>query len=553
VNLLPLLGRPDLSEGQRQLLDELTAQRRGVLAELSRLAASVSTQQVLPLERIQQRLPADSALVFWLEPLGGSLGCVVRREGGPVWVLLSGTGKGGAWTEADRVLPFRLYRTLSDPTSSVAERGRLVKAVVEQRLRPLHSALGARGKLPAVRRLFVVPIGPMAFVPLEALGTGYLISYVPSGSVLARALEGHRPLSGSSLLALGNPVFTPSESKPPPPPRYGLLLTAVLPGGNAARAGLQSGDVLLACGKHKIENVADLKRALAEAPGEARYWREGKEARTGALRAGSLGVRASPLPVAQAVARWREQGCTVVRRGTGHKSLPGTAREVEALAALVKGSTKLLGSDASEQELDRLHRVGELRRYRLLHFATHGEVDEAEPDRCRLILAQDKLPDPLRLPPGEKAVSGELTVQTIRQEWKLDADLVVLSACQTALGKEARGDGLLGFAQAFLSRGARSVVLSRWQVDDEATALLMVRFYQNLLGKREGLKKPLPRAEALEEAKEWLRNLSAKEVKGAVERLPRGKGAKPVPLRKEARPFAHPYYWAAFVLVGDPS
>jgi CHAT domain-containing protein len=96
-------------------------------------------------------------------------------------------------------------------------------------------------------------------------------------------------------------------------------------------------------------------------------------------------------------------------------------------------------------------------------------------------------------------------------------------------------------------------VLSRWQVDDEATALLMVRFYQNLLGKREGLKEGLPKAEALAEAKEWLRNLSAGQIKAEVERLPRGKGAKPVPLRKEARPFAHPYYWAAFVLIGDPA
>jgi CHAT domain-containing protein len=128
---------------------------------------------------------------------------------------------------------------------------------------------------------------------------------------------------------------------------------------------------------------------------------------------------------------------------------------------------------------------------------------------------------------------------------------VVLSACETALGQEARGDGLLGFTQAFLSRGARSVVLSLWQVDDEATALLMVRFYQNLLGKR-GLKGPMPRAEALGEAKDWLRNLSAKEVKVEVERLPRGKADRSVPLRKVSKPFAHPYYWAAFVLVGDP-
>src|SRR5260370_744318 len=108
---------------------------------------------------------------------------------------------------------------------------------------------------------------------------------------------------------------------------------------------------------------------------------------------------------------------------------------------------------------------------------------------------------------------GRLTVSRIRSHWTLDADLVVLSACETGLGKEARGDGLLGFAQAFLSKGARSVVLSRWKVDDTATSLLMVRFYENLLASR-ALKKPLGRAAALDEAKKWLRTLPRKEAEG---------------------------------------
>jgi CHAT domain-containing protein len=173
-----------------------------------------------------------------------------------------------------------------------------------------------------------------------------------------------------------------------------------------------------------------------------------------------------------------------------------------------------------------------------------------------LVLAQDGLPSAdeqaERASKGLRPFTGELTVGAILDGWKLNCDLVVLSACETALGKKSSGDGLLGFTQAFLSRGARSLVLSLWQVDDEATALLMVRFYQNLLGKRPGLKGPLAKAEALREAKDWLRNLSAKEVKVEVERLPRGKAERPLPLRKEAKPFAHPYYWAAFILVGDP-
>jgi CHAT domain-containing protein len=142
---------------------------------------------------------------------------------------------------------------------------------------------------------------------------------------------------------------------------------------------------------------------------------------------------------------------------------------------------------------------------------------------------------------------------------------VVLSACETALGQQAGGEGFLGFAPPLLARGARGLVLSLWKVDDTATALLMARFYQNLLGKRPGLEEPMPRAEALAEAKNWLRGLTADEVGPAVEGLARGTvgpiaTAGAAPRESEAgtkptgpRPFAHPYYWAAFILIGDPS
>jgi CHAT domain-containing protein len=213
----------------------------------------------------------------------------------------------------------------------------------------------------------------------------------------------------------------------------------------------------------------------------------------------------------------------------------------------------LLGSDASEQKLDEMLKSGALKKHRILHFGTHGDVVEQSPGRSALILAQDRLPDALQqAKKGEHVYDGRLTVSRIRNEWKgrIDADLVVLSACETALGKDAKGDGLLGFVQAFLSAGARSVVVSRWQVDDVATSLLMRRFYQNLLGKRDGLKAPMGRAAALQEAKQWLRSLSAKDVTKQVESLPRGKQV-PAP-KTQAKTYEHPYYWAAFTLIGDP-
>jgi hypothetical protein len=370
------------------------------------------------------------------------------------------------------------------------------------------------------------------------------VSYVGSGSVLAQLRSRPaRPPSGP-LLALGDPVFTL-----PPPPPHGLLVMRVFPGGSAARAGLRAGDVLLHYGGAKMTTFADLKNAFKGAPARATCWRAGKQVEA-ELAGGPLGLGVDLRPAPEAVKAWRQGGPAA--HGAPHRELPGTRREVAALAGLVGADTAtvLLRSDASEQELDRLRRAGKLKTFRLIHLATHGEPNFHRPGESALILAQDDLPGPSEA--QGRRHDGRLRVRTILEHWELDADLVVLSACETALGRDARGEGLLGFAQAFLQAGARSVVLSRWQVDDEATALLMVRFYQNLLGKGPRKTPPMSKAEALREAKDWLRNLSAREVKLAVERLPRGKAAKPVLLRKEAKPFAHPYYWAAFVLVGDP-
>ena len=100
-------------------------------------------------------------------------------------------------------------------------------------------------------------------------------------------------------------------------------------------------------------------------------------------------------------------------------------------------------------------------------------------------------PDPDRsADPTALETDGRITAQQIVNTWDLDADLVVLSACESGLGRYAGGEGYLGFTQALFVKGARSLVLSLWKVDDQATALLMTRFYQNLLGKRDGLRSP---------------------------------------------------------------
>jgi CHAT domain-containing protein len=216
--------------------------------------------------------------------------------------------------------------------------------------------------------------------------------------------------------------------------------------------------------------------------------------------------------------------------------------------------TLLQGSGASEQELDVLVAKDQLARYRYLHLATHGVADNRRALQSALILAQDRLPDPVEQSlAGKPVYDGRLT--QILRTWNLDADLVTLSACESALGKQGGGEGYLGFAQALFLAGARSVVLSLWKVDDTATALLMTRFYQNLLGARQDLPKPLAKAQALQEAKNWLRHLTAQEVEQRLTELPRGtvverrSASSPAP----ARPYEHAYYWAAFILMGDPN
>jgi CHAT domain-containing protein len=238
--------------------------------------------------------------------------------------------------------------------------------------------------------------------------------------------------------------------------------------------------------------------------------------------------------------------------------LPGTRQELLGIARVFSKTQLLMGSQASAQNLDQLAASGGLRMFRYLHFATHGVLDDKRPLRSALILAQDRLPDALEALDSKQSHDNRLTAERILRGWKLDADLVTLSACETGLGKYAGGQGYLGFSQALFLAGARSLVLSLWQVDDAATALLMARFYENLLGTPEGTVKPMPKAEALAEAKRWLRGLGPDEVRQLTKDLPtRGTRGRVEPRNKSDTPAAvhghdHPYYWSGFILVGDP-
>jgi CHAT domain-containing protein len=185
-------------------------------------------------------------------------------------------------------------------------------------------------------------------------------------------------------------------------------------------------------------------------------------------------------------------------------SLPNTRVEVESISQFFPPERRrvYLGASATEEAIKR----ESLPQYRRIHFATHSLIDEHDPARSGVVLTLDD--DPRE--------DGLLEVSEIA-ELKLDCDLVVLSACQTGRGQLVTGEGIVGLTRAFLYAGARSVAVSLWSVSDVSTAQFMKFFYRHLAAR-------LSAAAALRQAKlDMLRTSTA------------------------AR---HPYYWAAFVLVG---
>ena len=181
--------------------------------------------------------------------------------------------------------------------------------------------------------------------------------------------------------------------------------------------------------------------------------------------------------------------------------------EAEAIMGVtpVGGGLKAVGFEA-----DKATATGPaLSQYRIIHFATHGILDSEHPELSGLVLSlYDKH--------GQRQ-DGFLRLNDI-YNLELPADMVVLSACNTGLGKDVRGEGLIGLTRGFMYAGSPRVVASLWKVDDEATAELMRHFYRQML---QGKKSP---AEALREAQI------------AVWRQKRWRA---------------PYFWAAFVLQGE--
>lgn len=146
-------------------------------------------------------------------------------------------------------------------------------------------------------------------------------------------------------------------------------------------------------------------------------------------------------------------------------SLPGTRKESAAITSLFRNNQQLLGAKASKSSLAEMQNRSALKGFRILHFATHGYVDDA---RSALVLSPEKDP-----------VSAYLMDRDI-VSWDLDSDLVLLSACNTGVGRQQTGEGIVGLPYAFFMAGNINTLMSLWPVDDEGTAKLMPAFMQRI-------------------------------------------------------------------------
>lgn len=189
------------------------------------------------------------------------------------------------------------------------------------------------------------------------------------------------------------------------------------------------------------------------------------------------------------------------------RRLPYTRQEAERILAIAPTGINLRAFDFKANLATALS--GELRNYRYVHFATHGYIDSEKPGLSSIVLSLvDESGEPQ---------DGFLNTQEI-YNLKLPAELVVLSACQTGLGREIKGEGLVGLTRGFMYAGAERIIVSMWSVSDKATADLMSRLYQGML-------------------KDGQRPSAA--LRSAQVGLWRQKQWQP------------PYYWAAFVQQGE--
>ena len=192
--------------------------------------------------------------------------------------------------------------------------------------------------------------------------------------------------------------------------------------------------------------------------------------------------------------------------------LPDAEQEVAGLSGIYgkSNSRVIVGDDALEETVK-----SEAGKFKILHFATHAVLDDRSPLYSFMLLARRA---------GSNDEDGLLEMWEVLN-MNLNADLVTLSACETARGSISAGEGMIGMSWAFFVAGSSSLVASQWQVDSASTSSMMVKMHTDLKSRKAGTGSPATKALALRRAALALRRTKRYEL---------------------------PYYWAGFVLIGDP-
>jgi len=213
-------------------------------------------------------------------------------------------------------------------------------------------------------------------------------------------------------------------------------------------------------------------------------------------------------------------GETAKMQGLPLARLSGTRAEAEQIVKLARASggqaDVWLDLDASEENVE----ARDISKYRILHIATHGLLNAERPQFTGLVLSLV----------GNKSQDGFLRTDEVFN-LHLGSPLVMLSACETGLGKEKRGEGVMGLTRAFMYAGAPTVGVSLWSVADKSTAELMADFYKRLLGPSSGSSSMTSVSSTGVTASAAMRESQLAMIAG--------------------KKYSAPFYWAPFVLVGD--
>jgi CHAT domain-containing protein/Tfp pilus assembly protein PilF len=467
--LMKLAGRKPTKEQEqaaRKEFDSLLAdyqQLQSQIRSTSPRYAALTQPASLSLSDIQQQvLDKDSVLIEY----------ALGKEKSFVWVVTNNSidsyelaKRAEIETAARRVYELLTARTKQVKFETIDEK----QERVEKADADFYKAVSSLSKTILApfadklnkKRLLIVADGALQYVPFSALSTktqyepliaGYEIVNLPSASALSvmrQQLNGRKP-APNAVAVLADPVFGPDDQRMKP--------------------------YLSKIAKDQKSNfAANHKSPFALGFELSRFIRETESS---------------------------DKEISLSR-------LPFTRKEALAISAQVAQTERKIAMDFSANR--EVLNSPEISKYKIVHFATHGFFNSANPELSGIVLS-------LVDQNGERK-DGFLLARDI-YNLKLPAELIVLSGCRTGLGKEIRGEGLVGLTRGFMYAGAARVAVSLWDVHDEATAELMTRFYRGML------KEKLSPSAALRQAQ--------------------------VSMMKDSR-WSSPYYWASFVLQGEPN